>query len=162
MDTSFKDRLLSKILIVGSCWEFQGALRSGYGALRVDGKIYGTHRLSWEIYFGKIPEGKFICHACDNRKCINPKHLFLGDPVDNVHDMIKKGRRHSSKGKKLRLSPNRPAPKNRRIDEDMAKQIKQRLNKGIGSTLISRELMVPLDCVKSIKRGWTFKFIEVD
>ena len=51
-----------------------------------------THRVSWKLHFGPIPDSMCILHSCDNPKCVNPKHLFLGTRKDNSKDMIKKGR----------------------------------------------------------------------
>lgn len=67
--------------------------RDGYGFLRYKGKATGAHRMAYILYSGKdIPVGMCVCHSCDNRRCVNPEHLFLGSVKDNVQDMINKGR----------------------------------------------------------------------
>lgn len=53
--------------------------------------MYGAHRVSYEYFKGRIPKGKIICHKCDNPKCINPDHLFVGTRTDNYWDARKKG-----------------------------------------------------------------------
>lgn len=77
------------------CIEWTGGkFKTGYGKLRnSDGKTAYAHRESYALKFGKIPNGMFVCHKCDNRKCINPDHLFLGTAKDNFVDMVNKGRR---------------------------------------------------------------------
>ena len=65
---------------------------NGYGKVTVDGKTWLAHRLMWTAKNGEIKDGLCVCHKCDNRKCINPDHLFLGSRFDNMQDMIAKGR----------------------------------------------------------------------
>lgn len=76
-----------------NCWNWTGSISSsGYGCVYYQGKTWRVHRLSWQFLHGDIPKGKYVCHHCDNKKCINPKHLFLGTAKDNTLDMICKGR----------------------------------------------------------------------
>ena len=69
-----------------------------YGRLRISRKWAAAHRISWEIHYGKIPEGMLVCHSCDNTLCVNPNHLFLGTSKDNTQDMMNKGRGAGQKG----------------------------------------------------------------
>lgn len=76
------------------CWNFNGPItNTGYGRVGYNGKVYSAHRLSYIMFVGPVENSKiFVCHKCDNPRCVNPDHLFLGTAKDNVHDMIKKGR----------------------------------------------------------------------
>lgn len=78
-----------------ACWEWMGRLhKGGYGRFAVDKRHKGgyAHRQAYELSVGPIPEGLFVCHHCDNRKCVNPKHLYAGTHEDNVRDMLERGR----------------------------------------------------------------------
>ena len=103
-----KKKFCSKFKISDSgCWEWIGPTNStGYGYFYLgkehEGGIKGTgaHRASYYLFKGQIPEGKFVLHTCDNRKCVNPAHLFLGSQIDNMQDCIQKGR--DCRGERMR------------------------------------------------------------
>ncbi len=76
------------------CWLWDGILRSraGYGAFQIGRKLRASHRLSYEMHVGAMPNGMCICHHCDVPGCVNPAHPFVGTNAENVADKIAKGR----------------------------------------------------------------------
>ncbi len=79
------------------CWLWQrGRTRASYGMFHpVHGASLLTHRLSWALLRGPIPDGIEVCHDCpggDNPACVNPAHLWLGSHGDNMRDAFAKGR----------------------------------------------------------------------
>jgi hypothetical protein len=97
-----KSRLLARIEIDAqtSCWNWTGSKRSElrpYGRLTIgsrksDRRTVAAHRLSFEVFKGVDPGDLCVCHACDNPRCINPDHLWLGTKKDNADDRDQKGR----------------------------------------------------------------------
>lgn len=75
------------------CMEWTRSVdRDGYGYIWVGEKLRRAHQVAYERARGPIPKGKWVLHRCDNPKCANPKHLFLGDNKTNVADKVAKGR----------------------------------------------------------------------
>lgn len=98
-----KDRFSQKFVKCPSgCWEWTASTtNSGYGRIREAGLFSPTllaHRVSWLIHHGEIPDKSLVLHKCDNRKCVNPSHLFLGSYKDNAIDRETKGRSRNQKG----------------------------------------------------------------
>lgn len=88
-------RFWSKVSVANpsECWNWNAFIHpSGYGTFRLNGKEALSHRMSWILSFGQIPDGLCVCHKCDNRICCNPSHLFLGTYKDNANDRDRKGR----------------------------------------------------------------------
>lgn len=94
-----KCHLMGNIKKINGCWIWQGAKDSkGYGRITVNYRIFGAHRLSFELFKGSIEKNKNICHTCDNPSCIKPDHLWIGTQKENMQDKMKKGR-HVSRSK---------------------------------------------------------------
>jgi hypothetical protein len=100
------DEIISKFKRIESsgCWEWQGYINNyGYGAFQHNGKHYMAHRYMYEKYIGEIGSLN-VLHKCDNPKCANPAHLFLGTQSDNMKDCISKGRHSRFKTSHLNTS----------------------------------------------------------
>lgn len=91
-------RFWSKVNLSGpnDCWEWKAATRNkseGYGAFWFEGRHHPAHRIAYYIQNGVLATDEVVCHDCDNPKCCNPSHLFLGTLQDNEADKDLKGRR---------------------------------------------------------------------
>lgn len=96
-DTFFAER--SKLNAETGCIEWTRYVgENGYGTVKHRKKQYTAHRFAWMHKHGPVPNGMVICHKCDNRKCINVDHLFIGTTLDNVRDKIAKGRLRVAEG----------------------------------------------------------------
>lgn len=75
------------------CWIWTGYTVKGYGFCSFGGRrMVAAHRVMYEVHKGPIPKGLFVCHTCDEPRCVNPAHMFLGDDQANTDDKVAKGR----------------------------------------------------------------------
>lgn len=138
---------------IGECWEWTGSHdRLGYGFVSISGKRRSSHRVSWELSNGCLKPGMHVLHACDNRRCVRPSHLFLGTHRDNMRDMVLKGR---SRGGTCRGSENGYAV----LDEVLASEAKLMLASGISTAAIARRLGVSRGAILAISTGRTWTHV---
>lgn len=80
-----------------NCWVWTGALHSGgYGVMKKPGEklVLRAHVFAYEMAYSTVPTGRFVLHDCDNRSCVRPGHLCLGDHAANMEDMKRRNRHH--------------------------------------------------------------------
>lgn len=133
-------RLADKIALAGpdECWNWAGAKgRGGYGQLKITVGPYqtrGAHRAAYMVECGPIPEDMDIMHRCDNRACVNPRHLRPGTHGENQRDAQRKGRLQ------------------RKLTFAQTKRIYERVTAGEGPMALAREYSVSLGRIQAIRR----------
>jgi hypothetical protein len=87
-------RFWAKVRKSEGCWEWTGAAnQAGYGWFKIARQSPDrAHRISWRLAHGEIPPGECVLHQCDNRLCVRPDHLYLGDRIQNAADRVKRER----------------------------------------------------------------------
>jgi len=122
------------------CWEWMGASKgNGYGNVNVRGQNMPAHRYAYLLMVGPIPDGQDVCHTCDQRRCVNPDHLFTGTRKENMSDCKFKGRAAGGSRKHLK--------------ESQIQEIRQRLAAGVPPRRIANHMDINYHTVTSIKRG---------
>jgi len=136
----------------GRCWEWTAKLGpGGYGVIKIPvpgapgGHCNrGAHKISWVLANGAVPDGLFVLHKCDNRKCVRLEHLFLGTTQENALDAKSKGRLARLKGESNGMAS---------LTEAKAYEIKRRALAGESPTALGREFDIVPSAVCNIKKG---------
>ena len=136
------------------CWNWIKSLyHQGYGKIDFSKngkrKSLRAHRLSYELFKGTIPKNLLICHSCDNPKCVNPEHLWLGTYKDNVEDMDNKGRRAKKYKWKIYGELHFAA----KLKNYQVVEIREKLAKGYKGCDLAKEFGVCKQTISSIKNG---------
>lgn len=136
---------------VNGCIIWKGSKHeTGYGKIN-DGKNYKlAHRVSYELFIGKIPKGMYVCHTCDVRNCVNPKHLFLGTHLDNMIDRDLKGRNKTKSG---------IDHKSAKLNDEIVIDIRRKLKEGYSIVSLAKLYNVSTFAISSVKFGRTWKHV---
>lgn len=88
-----KDTFVTSKFVNTPCWPWRGTIHkaTGYGLVKWNYEQMKAHRVAWMLTNGEIPDGLLVCHSCDNKWCVNPDHLFIGDNTTNQADLVSKG-----------------------------------------------------------------------
>lgn len=125
------------------CWLWIGNLDNcGYGRFSFEGRARLSHRASYQMFCGPIPEGMQILHRCDNPTCVNPDHLFAGSISDNMRDMVAKNRNAKHNNAKL--------------DADQIKEIKFLAAQGLRHRKIAEQFKVTRSSISNAIAGRTW------
>ena len=134
------------------CLEFQGFIDpGGYGRFCHKRRSKSAHRLLWESMRGAIPRGLFVCHRCDNRRCCEIEHLFLGTAADNVRDMIEKGRARYEVGSARYCA---------KLTEDRVRLVLAGRREGKTVAQLAREFGLTRTPIDRIVRGTAWKHVS--
>lgn len=150
--TPFEDKF--EPITETGCWVWiAGSTRTGYGRHYVNGTTVYAHRHAYELWIGPIPNGLYVLHKCDNPSCVNPQHLFVGSHLDNVADMIAKGR-NSGNHKGVGEANGRS-----KLSAPEVKSIRQRYKNGESQTALSREFDLGVTAINKVVTYKTWKHL---
>lgn len=135
------------------CWEWTGEISTdGYGKYWQDGRSHGAHRIAYQFIHGPLASSIYVCHTCDNRKCVRPDHLFAGTAADNNRDMWAKGRGVTN-GKPLPGESNPQAI----LTEHEVQAIRRLVTENVPQRVVASAFGVSPSAVSDIIRGDRWK-----
>jgi hypothetical protein len=164
MRRTLEQRFWPKVDMRGDCWLWLRARDDkGYGRFMLNHRAQPASRIAWQLTYGNIPPGLFVCHKCDVRLCVRPEHLFLGTPADNMHDMIAK-RRHAFGDKNgarthpeaVRHGAQRAFAK---LTNEAVLEIRQLYAQGITQQILAERYGVMCSTVQKVIAGHTWRHL---
>lgn len=129
-----------------ACWIYDGAIASGYGRIRVDGDLRQVTHVMHEMFKGPVAHGLQVCHTCDVRNCINPKHLWVGTRSENMIDCRDKGR--------LTAMNEEWKDKRRKLNSQHVDIVKRFISQGLSMRAIALRLRLPHSNVSDFCRRY--------
>lgn len=144
-DVSMSDRFWIKVDISSAedCWEWMARKDGhGYGRFTVNAtERLCAHRVAYELWFGPIKHGYYICHKCDNPGCVNPAHLFQGTALDNMRDCVNKNRQ----AREFKMP-------HTKVSDEQVRNIRSRIKAGERQVDLAREYGVSADHIYAINK----------
>lgn len=142
-----EQRFWAKVEKSDGCWLWRGTVAGGYGQCRSAPKVrVAAHRFSYNLHFGPIPDGLYVCHRCDTPLCVNPAHLFLGTDSDNMRDMVSKGR-HPKQRRAYRA----------KLTADQVRQVRHSTE---SNASLAAGLGVDDNTIANIRKGRTWRALQ--
>lgn len=161
------DRFWRRVRKTETCWLWVGALGStGYGQFQLDGKVQSAHRASFQLLVGEIPGGSWVLHSCDNKQCVNPAHLRLGDRAANARDAVERrrlpyGDRNIARSHPERM-PRGSANGSSRLTEDQVAAIRRLRAAGSKQAELAVLFGVAQSTISAIVSGHRWRHLNTD
>jgi len=133
-------------------WPYH-CMKNGYGQVSLNGRVMTTNRAAWIANGQEIKKGEDVCHSCDNRPCINLRHLFSGSRADNMEDCRKKGRNFIPCGEKCGGAV---------LTEEQVREIRaiyRPKTRGLGCRTLARRYGVGETAISSVIRGTSWRHL---
>lgn len=148
---SITERLWPRVEKTDYCWNWTGGVdTAGYGLISFNGRVQKTHRVTYQICKGTIPNDLCVLHRCDNRRCVRPGHLFLGTHLANYQDSVTKGRR---------VHPHGTATGRAALTDETVRDMRQLHRDGANFTQIGKRFGVHKSTARMAVTGRSWKHV---
>lgn len=141
------------------CWNWTGHVeKNGYGRITFERKTQWVHRFAYMAKGAVVPAGMDVCHSCDNRRCVNPVHLFIGTRKQNMADCVSKGRQ--SRGERLAAMRRGERNSAAKLTWEKVRVIRERHACGERTDLLATDYQVDVSTVRLVvaRKTWRSGF----